>query len=223
MTPIQKLILGLNEEPLVEIASNCKVHHAIINDLNKLVMAAKKDAIDLTIASPFRSFERQQLIWNNKARGLRPIKDADNNVVDTTLLSDEQLLDYILHWSALPGASRHHWGTDMDVYAPSMLSQSLQLEPWEYQTGGPMEQLGDWLDDNLTSYGFFRPYSTFNNGVAIEPWHISHIEQSKPLLEQLNIELIEQVITENDIGLKNSVLAKLESIFNQYIINVGHP
>lgn len=223
MTPIQQLILGLNEEPLIEIMSNCKVHHAIVNDLNRLVMAAKDDDIDLTIASPFRSFKRQQLIWNNKARGVVPVKDANSNAVDSMSLSDNELLNYILHWSALPGASRHHWGTDMDIYAPSMLKAPLRLEPWEYQDGGPMAQLNTWLEENLTSYGFFRPYSKFNNGVAIEPWHISHIEQSQPLFEQLNINLIEQAIMTNDIGLKSAIIANLDTIFDQYIINVGHP
>lgn len=223
MTPMQKLILGLNEDPLVEITKNCKLHHAIINDFNKLVAAAQKDNIDLTIASPFRSFERQQLIWNKKARGLSPVKDADNKVINPDLCSDEQLLNYILHWSALPGASRHHWGTDMDVYAPSMLTNSLQLEPWEYQKNGPMQKLGSWLDNNLTDYGFYRPYSTFNDGVAIEPWHISHVAQSTPLFEQLNIELLEQVITEHDIGFKPQILSQLDRIYDQYIINITLP
>jgi len=223
MTPTQQLILGLNQAPLREVAKNQNIHHAITDDWHALVLGARNDGIDLTIASAFRSFERQQLIWNNKTNGLRPVKDFDNKLVDPTLVSQQQLLNFILHWSALPGASRHHWGTDMDIYAPSMLTEELQLEPWEYKNGGPMEKLGTWLDENLTSYGFYRPYHQFNGGVAIEPWHISHVEQSQTLFEQLNIELLEQVITQHDIGLKELVLNQLEHIYNQYVINVEHP
>ena len=44
----------------------------------------------------------------------------------------------ILRWSALPGGSRHHWGTEIDIFDPDLLpqGQSLQLEPWEYESGG---------------------------------------------------------------------------------------
>jgi len=220
MTPIQALIVGKNPEPLIDFNQQGMLHRSIYNDFEMLVSAAKKDGIDLTIASAYRNFDRQQLIWNNKANGLRAIKDQENQVIDPSNYSDKQLLNYILHWSALPGASRHHWGTDIDVYDPSMLTDELQLEPWEYQTGGPMERLGMWLDENLSTYGFFRPYETYNNGVAAEPWHISHIEQSAVLFEQLNVELLKQVIIENDIGLKETVLANLDSIFNQYITNI---
>ncbi|MCZ8486094.1 D-alanyl-D-alanine carboxypeptidase family protein [Vibrio lentus] len=31
--------------------------------------------------------------------------------------SEQQKLSAILRWSALPGASRHHWGCDFDVFA----------------------------------------------------------------------------------------------------------
>jgi len=223
MTPTQQLIVGLNQAPLFEVAVNQNIHHAISDDWHALVLGAHNDGIDLTIASAFRSFDRQQLIWNHKANGLRPVKDFDNNLVDPKLVSQEQLLSFILHWSALPGASRHHWGTDMDIYAPSMLTDKLQLEPWEYQAGGPMEKLGIWLDDNLTNYGFYRPYHQFNGGVAIEPWHISHVEQSQILFYQLNIQLLEQVVTQHDIGLKELVLDKLDHIYNQYVINVERP
>lgn len=223
MTPVQRLLLGLNEALLVDISPAHKLHPAIVKDWQALVLGANNDGIDLTIASAFRSFDRQQLIFNNKARGLRPVNDDNNQPIDINAITSSQLLKHILHWSALPGASRHHWGTDIDVYAPSMLTQELQLEPWEYDAGGPMEKLGHWLDENLSRYGFYRPYRKFNGGVAREPWHISHIKQSQEIEKSLNIQLLKETIQANDIGLKEEVLTMFDTIYNQYIINVESP
>jgi len=52
---------------------------------------------------------RQAEIWNAKAAGLRPVLDANEQPIDTGTLSERELVFAILRWSALPGASRHHW------------------------------------------------------------------------------------------------------------------
>ena len=219
----EKIALGLTESHLSPVQSNGHqqlLHSEILNDWQRLVASAKDDNIDLCIASGFRSFERQQMIWNNKANGLRPVKDANNQTINIASVTKTQLLKHILHWSALPGASRHHWGTDIDVFAPSMLSQPLQLEPWEYEQDGPMALLGQWLSENLTAHGFFLPYRRYNGGVAREPWHISHISQSQALTNTLSFDLLQQTIANHDIGLKAEVLASLDSIYIQYITNI---
>ena len=53
----------------------------------------------------------------------------------------------ILHWSALPGASRHHWGTEIDVIDRAALlhGQLAQLVPDEYAADGVFAKLGLWL------------------------------------------------------------------------------
>lgn len=219
----QQIALGLSETHLTEVLSNGKthqLHQQVKNDWQRLVTSAQDDGIDLTIASAYRSFERQRMIWNNKANGLRPVNDVNNQPLDVTTLNDDELLFRILHWSALPGGSRHHWGTDLDVYAPSMLAQSLQLEPWEYDAGGPMEQLGAWLTENLKEHGFFMPYQSYNGGVAREPWHISHIEQSQQYSDTLALALLEQCVERHEIGLKTQIQRNLAEIYQRYIINI---
>jgi len=46
----------------------------------------------------------------------------------------------ILHWSALPGASRHHWGTEIDVIDRAALAdgRKAQLIPAEYGADGSL-------------------------------------------------------------------------------------
>ncbi|SPY94009.1 D-alanyl-D-alanine carboxypeptidase [Proteus mirabilis] len=65
-------------------------------------------------ASFIRSFERQLAIWNGKFEGTRPVLDAESQPIDIQTLSEGQRCEAILKWSALPGASRHHWGTEID-------------------------------------------------------------------------------------------------------------
>ena len=67
----------------------------------------------------------------------RPLLDARNQPLDALQLGETERLHAILHWSALPGTSRHHWGTDLDIYDPDCLPAGtrLALEPWEYEGG----------------------------------------------------------------------------------------
>ena len=51
----------------------------------------------------------------------RPLLDANNQPLDALQLGETERLHAILHWSALPGTSRHHWGTDLDIYDPDCL------------------------------------------------------------------------------------------------------
>src|ERR1700722_15749822 len=85
--------------------------------------------IDLIAVSSFRDFGRQLAIWNDKFYGRRPLLDAAEKPLNRADMSEEQLVRAILIWSALPGASRHHWGTEIDVVDKAALrgGQSPQL------------------------------------------------------------------------------------------------
>ncbi|MDN5681542.1 MAG: M15 family metallopeptidase, partial [Ewingella sp.] len=80
--------------------------------------AARLAGFNLQPASTFRDFERQLAIWNGKFRGERPVLDKESRPVEVASLSDAERCELILRWSALPGASRHHWGSDLDIYDP---------------------------------------------------------------------------------------------------------
>ncbi len=203
-----------------------QVHQESLDDWQALVAAAKQDGIELAIASSYRSFERQLAIWNRKAIDGANLKNRHNEPLDIKDLSKEQILEAILNWSAVPGGSRHHWGCDMDVYCPSMLDKAgltLQLEPWEYQAGGPMQELGIWLGNNLQRFGFYRPYQHDLGGVAIEPWHISHQKVSAIAQQQFSLSALSQAIDAADIGLKQLIIDNLEHIYKQYVINTEAP
>ncbi|PKF56369.1 hypothetical protein CW748_10460 [Alteromonadales bacterium alter-6D02] len=220
----EQQVLGQCDSHLFHLNEQTAIHQAIKNDWLELTQAARHDGIDIEIVSGFRSFSHQLLIWNNKALGKRPLKNRNNQSVDAHTLNPQQLLDCILTWSALPGASRHHWGTDIDVYSPSMLSiDQLQLEPWEYQANGPMALLGQWLRENSHHHGFFMPYNLDRGGVAIEPWHLSHISTAQVAADKLTRAMLYKAINHSDIELKTQILANIEEIMSQYVFNIAEP
>ncbi|STQ43628.1 D-alanyl-D-alanine carboxypeptidase [Ewingella americana] len=134
-------------------------------------------------------------------------------------LSDAERCELILRWSALPGASRHHWGSDLDIYDPDLLPQGskLQLEPWEYEAGGYFADLNQWLSDNMASFGFYRPYDIDRGGVAVEPWHLSY----RPLAAQCETRLTPEVLIEawrgQEVAGCDWVTNHLATIFPRFI------
>jgi len=221
-------LLGQTEQHLHYLSDTVAIHSDMLSDFLLLTKAAKKVGIELKIASGFRSFDRQLMLWNNKFSGKTMIKDAHGNNVDKSSLSDEEILHAILLFSALPGTSRHHWGCDIDVYASNLLADDyqLQLESWEYSPQGPLAELSDWLNKNAHKFGFYFPYATYQGGIAAEPWHLSYAPIAQhyqtALCNNLNIDKLAHCLTNSQILGKETLLANLHEIIKRYILNV-HP
>lgn len=169
-------LFGLNDDHLVLAQDGCLLHAQTLKDFERLRRQASTYGFDIAIASSFRSFERQLMIWNNKFNGIRPVFNQHGQKVNMTNLTDWQKVQAILVYSAMPGTSRHHWGTDLDIYDRAAVAKDyqLQLDPSEYQQGGPFHLLTLWLSDNLESFNFYRPYNRDLGGVAPELWHLSN-------------------------------------------------
>ncbi|MCO7188445.1 MULTISPECIES: M15 family metallopeptidase [unclassified Pseudoalteromonas] len=212
---------GLSTSHLISYA-NVFIHSAIQRDLLALSKAAKQAGFTFSIASAHRDFHRQCLIWNNKAQGLRPVLNSQNEPVDLSLLTPQARVHAIMLYSALPGASRHHFGTDLDVYASNCLpaDKKLQLEPWEYEQGGPFAEFNGWMSEHLAEFGFFRPYQRYQGGVAAEPWHISHRLSAAGMMEALSVETLATVIRSHEVAARPTILEMLPTLYTQYIDNI---
>jgi LAS superfamily LD-carboxypeptidase LdcB len=184
--------------------------------------AAAIDGVDLVAFSGFRDFDRQLAIWNGKFRGERSVQDRAGQPLDILALSPAERVTAILWWSALPGASRHHWGTDFDVMDAAALppGYKLQVIPSEYQPGGPFERLTTWLDAHMHAFGFFRPYTTDRGGVSPEPWHLSYAPVAAHAQAALRVQDLRGVLAGAAIEGKAEVLAALERNFASYVLNV---
>ncbi len=203
--------------------SNIGIHQQMRSAFEELRQSAKIAGLELKIASGFRSFERQLQIWNNKFTGNTAIKKANGEIVDISRLSDWQIIEAILLYSALPGASRHHWGCDIDVYAPNLLAadESLQLEPWEYQQSGPMAKLSAWLTQHAAEFGFYLPYDCYRGGVAEEPWHLSFAPLAKQYQATFKLQALQECLINTDIAGKIIIIDNLDRIAKHYINNVN--
>ncbi len=173
------LLTGRDEQSLVDMAGGHRLQQPAAEAFARLQADAAEAGFQLAVASSYRSFERQCLIWNGKASGRRPVHDDEGNPVAMDDLPEALQLRAILRFSALPGTSRHHWGTDIDVYDAAAIpaDYQVQLTPAEVAPGGFFDELHCWLDQRMTagrSHGFYRPYSEDRGGVAPERWHLSY-------------------------------------------------
>jgi LAS superfamily LD-carboxypeptidase LdcB len=216
-------LTGQVETHLASLDKHTLIHKDVLIPFKAMQKAANKAGFNLQIASGFRSFDRQRIIWNNKYSGSTPLLDKDESIIPNTSMTEEQKLFAILHWSALPGASRHHWGTDFDIYDPDLLPKDtkLQLVRGEYQTGGYFFELGQWLSQNMKKFGFYKPYHHYQGGVAAEPWHISYQPLADKYLQQLTLTCIHDLIIENNILGKSLICKHLPIIYKQYICNIN--
>jgi LAS superfamily LD-carboxypeptidase LdcB len=219
------LLTGLEPPDLVALSATnpaLQLERQSAAALEKMQQAARLDGIDLRVVSAYRSFERQAAIWNGKMSGLRAVYDQQQQPLDIHQLSGFAKLEAVLLYSALPGASRHHWGTDLDVFDAGAVDSNyqLQLQAAEYQAGGPFHKLALWLNRYSADFGFFRPYSQYQGGVAAEPWHLSYQPLSDTYLQQFNLLMLQQAIAQSSLIEKPLIEHYLPDIFQRYVLNI---
>lgn len=220
-----KLCCGFVEHEMVKVSQALgaeAVHPIILAPLQSLAQRAAQQGFELGVVSGFRSFKRQLAIWNAKAEGLRPVLDDFNQPVDLSALNDLQCVEAIMRFSALPGASRHHWGCDIDIYdrAGLIAGQTVQLLPSESEPGGMFFPFHQWLDSLLAAQdceGFYRPYDVDRGGIAIEPWHFSYAPVAVHYQNSLTVSMLAEIIDNSDIGFKAAILDNLPILFQRFI------
>lgn len=205
-----------------------RVNRAVAVPFLRLRDAAHLAGFELAIFSGFRDFERQLSIWNGKAAGRQAVLDSNAEPLVVADLSAKELAFAILRWSALPGASRHHWGTDLDVIDAAARPDGYEIEliPEEVNPGGMFGPLHEWLDRRIAdraAFGFFRPYDTDRGGVAPERWHLSCAPVAAHYESRFDIDVIRDVVENADIELKATVLDNLDEIYTRFVVNIGRP
>ena len=187
--------------------------------------AAGVEGIDLVAVSGFRDFERQVTIWNRKWRGERPILGRDGRPLDAAALGAAERVDAILCWSAIPGGSRHHWGTDVDVMDAAALPEGYRVElvPAEYAPDGVFGRLSGWLTRNMERYGYYRPYGTVGHGAGVEPWHLSYWPVAAQALEDLSLPVLRRAVEGSEMLGKARVLERLPEIYTRFVLSVDSP
>ncbi len=204
---------------------DCALHEHVVAPFLNLRRAAQADGFDLMPQSSFRDFSRQLTIWNGKFSGQRPMVDASGRALDVSPLTPRERVDAILLWSALPGASRHHWGTDVDVIdgRATPPGYRVQLTAEEFAAGGPYAPLAEWLESNAARFGFFRPFRGVLSGVQPEPWHFSFAPVAENARRALSPAVLHKAIAAAPLLGKEEVLTRLDELHARYVANIDWP
>ncbi|MEE9352630.1 MAG: M15 family metallopeptidase [Thiotrichaceae bacterium] len=182
------------------------IREEALNAFIKMQAAAKKSGVKLTIRSATRNFSYQKRIWERKWLGKRKLSDGTNVARDIRNPVDKSLK--ILQYSAMPGTSRHHWGTDIDLNSFS--------NKW-FESGKGLK-LFNWLEVNAEKYGFCRPYTANRpHGYQEEKWHWSYLPLSVPMTKVAQQTLNDQQIS----GFLGSETAQQIGVVNKYILGIS--
>ena len=179
----------------------------------KMKAEASKENISIELVSAYRSFDKQKQIFENKYRlflseGLTPL----------------EAINKIIEYSTIPGTSRHHWGTDIDIIDANAPRPESVLEEEHFYGNGPYCKLKEWLNINATSFGFYEVYT--NNpdrkGFKHEPWHFSYAPISKPMLEEYKrLDLKKVFEEENILGNEYFTNDFINQYRNEHILDIN--
>lgn len=171
---VPKELMGIHRPDLYGEGFNLRKEAATA--FQNMVEAARKEGIKLYSASSYRSFDHQNRIWERKY-----------NLYKKQGLSEQQIFDKIVEYSTIPGTSRHHWGTDLDVIDLSKSTPSDPLRASHFEEG-VYRDLHQWLLKHANDFGFYEVYTNVKErkGFAYEPWHYSYKPLSIPILKAMN-------------------------------------
>lgn len=196
------------------------VHRDIVEPWRQLCAAAAAAGFAPAIASGYRDYSRQLSIWNGKARGARAVLDGAGRPLALAGFDDWQKAAAILRWSALPGASRHHWGSDIDIYDRAAVADDYAVQLTAAEADGVFGAFHRWLDGRIAAgraYGFFRPYAADRGGVAPERWHLSYAPLAVRCQQRLDRAALWREIDTPALELRDAVAAHWHEIYERYI------
>ena len=152
--------------------------------------AAQADGIEMKIVSSYRSFDRQAVIFERKY--LKYTEEEGMEPLDA--------IEKIIEYSTIPGTSRHHWGTDIDLIDGSPKVDGDVLVASKFGTGGPFEKFKLWMDENSKKYNYYLVYTDDpkRRGFKYEPWHYSYAPLSIPMLKSFRLKNIMKQLEQED-------------------------
>jgi LAS superfamily LD-carboxypeptidase LdcB len=211
ITPSKDYLTG-RKNPYINYTKSMhvKAYDAYL-DMHK---CALKQGINIQIVSGYRSFERQLKIWNYKYKAYKSYN-----------LTELEIIEKVATYSAIPGTSRHHWGTEIDI-VDSAANKPVRgfLITENYEENGTYHKMHLWLEENAHLFGFYMVYTKDENrtGFRHEPWHFSYQPVSSYYLKCFSkLNLLESIKSENIFGNNNFDKNCLKSYFDSHLLGIN--
>lgn len=158
----------------------------VMEKFAEMADAAAQEGIRLVIRSATRNFDDQKRIWENKWNGITTLEDGRkaSDIADEFLRAKSILL-----YSSMPGTSRHHWGTDVDINAFE--------NSWFAKGEGA--RLYAWMELNAAKFGFCQVYGPIHDGRSFgyeeEKWHWSYLPTAQKIQAEVSQKMKNEMIT----------------------------
>lgn len=189
-------------------ATRQMIHQETHDAFEQMWKAAKAEGISLQIVSATRPFIYQKSIWEGKWKGQRLVGGQN---LAKTVPDPAERASLILRYSSMPGTSRHHWGTDIDInnFENSYFEKGQGLK--EYQ----------WLQAHAAEYGFCQVYSAKGEdrpyGYEEEKWHWSY----RPLADLYLASYLATVTPEMITGFAGSEVVRELDVIERYVNGIS--
>jgi len=170
--------------------------------LEKMRKEARRQGVKIRVISAYRDFDHQNKIWKRKykkfiAKGF----------------SSKGAVKKVKEYTAIPGTSRHHWGTDVD------------LSNGETRfTNHKRNKFTNWMDSNAHKFGYYRVYTNnkLRSGYNYESWHYSYRKLAKPMLEQyIKLDIIKELRKQKIKGNKYFTNAFLNKYIENHVLGIN--
>ncbi len=143
---------------LSNINASMSADTRIINDIYEMMDAASDDGVDLMICSAYRSYDRQERLFNNK---INKLMGEGMTYLEAYKIGSMNV--------TVPGTSEHHIGLALDILTGSYTAMD---------DGFGQTKAGQWLAENAPDYGFILRYPKGKEeitGIVYEPWHFRYV------------------------------------------------
>lgn len=211
-SPSVERLMGVDPPKLFGLEKTQLTRRAY-KEFNRMKMAAWNDGIGIRTISSYRSYADQKRIFERKFQAFT--KEGD---------SGEDAIERIIEYSTLPGTSRHHWGTDIDIVQAGQTVDGDSLLEEHFEPGGAFRALKEWLDQNATDFDFYLVYTKDANrkGFNYEPWHLSYAPESVNLLKNyLRKKVINRVLAQKVIGYDHLSEDRLNRYQEEHLLGIN--
>ncbi len=199
--------------PLLTSGTGYRLRPEAATAFEKLKVAALKDKIQVKVISSYRDYAHQNRIWERKYNRFR---ESGLSPIDS--------IKKIIEYSTIPGTSRHHWGTDIDLIDGTPKVTGDVLVPSKFYGTGPFCKFKEWMDTHANSFGFYLVYTDApgRKGFKHEPWHYSYAPLSVPYLKKYKELDIKTRLQENKlVGSSHLTTAFIDAYIQENILDIN--